>query len=82
MFCLTFQEVPQNLANSKTFPYRTVSMEQREYTLFMLAASRKEHTTILIPRIFVIQILHNILEPVLGRPSKKESKTTLIPKIW
>jgi hypothetical protein len=26
--------------------------------------------------------LHNILEPVLGRPSKKESKTTLISRIW
>jgi hypothetical protein len=25
---------------------------------------------------------HNILEPVLGRPSKKESKTTVMPKIW
>jgi hypothetical protein len=25
---------------------------------------------------------HNILEPVLGRPSKKESKITLMPKIW
>jgi hypothetical protein len=25
---------------------------------------------------------HNILEPVLGWPSKKESKTTLMPKIW
>jgi hypothetical protein len=24
---------------------------------------------------------HNILDPVLGRPSKKESKTTLMPKI-
>jgi hypothetical protein len=26
--------------------------------------------------------LHNILEPVLGRPSEKESKTTMIPKVW
>jgi hypothetical protein len=25
---------------------------------------------------------HNILEPVLGRPFEKESKTTLMPKIW
>jgi hypothetical protein len=25
---------------------------------------------------------HNILELVLGWPSKKESKTTLMPKIW
>jgi hypothetical protein len=25
---------------------------------------------------------HNILEPVLGRPSKKECKTTVMPKIW
>jgi hypothetical protein len=25
---------------------------------------------------------HNILESVLGRPSKKDSKTTVIPKIW
>jgi hypothetical protein len=25
---------------------------------------------------------HNILEPMLGRPSEKESKTTMIPKIW
>jgi hypothetical protein len=24
----------------------------------------------------------NILEPVLGQPSEKESKTTVIPKIW
>jgi hypothetical protein len=34
MFCLTFQEVPQNLAIPKTFPYRTVSTEQREYVFF------------------------------------------------
>jgi hypothetical protein len=25
---------------------------------------------------------HNILEPVLGWPFRKESKTTLMPKIW
>jgi hypothetical protein len=25
---------------------------------------------------------HNILEPMLGWPFKKESKTTLIPRIW
>jgi hypothetical protein len=25
---------------------------------------------------------HNILEPTLGRPSEKESKATMIPKIW
>jgi hypothetical protein len=30
----------------------------------------------------VVWIHHYILEPLLGRPFKKESKTTLIPKIW
>jgi hypothetical protein len=28
------------------------------------------------------EFCHNILEPVLGWPSKKESKTTLMSKIW
>jgi hypothetical protein len=28
-------------------------------------------------------IVHNILEPVLGQPSKKEKRnTTMIPKFW
>jgi hypothetical protein len=27
-------------------------------------------------------VAHNILKLVLGRPSEKESKTTVIPKIW
>jgi hypothetical protein len=33
-------------------------------------------------RNIVAKTYHNILEPVLGRASKKESKTTLIPRIW